>query len=83
MGREISHPPFEVEAKVEVETPRPKRKRRPSITTVFRQVRKAGERGLVSLTLPDGTTITSAGDGTIEQMMSDDETPATLRKLIQ
>ena len=62
MGREISHPPFEVE------TPRPKRKRRPSITTLIRQARKAGERGPISVALPDGTTITSANDGTVEQM---------------
>jgi len=65
MGREISDPPFEVE----VETPRPKRKRRrPNVTTLIRQARKAGERGPVSVTLPDGTTVTSASDGIVEQM---------------
>jgi hypothetical protein len=62
MGREISHPPFEVE------TPRPKRKRKPSIATLIRQARKAGERGPISVALPDGTTITSVSDGTVEQM---------------
>jgi hypothetical protein len=59
------------------------RKRKPSIATLIRQARKAGERGPISVALPDGTTITSVSDGTVEQMMSDDETPATLRKLIQ
>jgi hypothetical protein len=60
-----------------------KRKRKPSIAALIRQARKAGERGPISVTLPDGTVITSASEGTVEQMMSDDETPATLRKLIQ
>ena len=45
-----------------------KRKRRPSITTLFRQARKAGERGAVSVTTPDGTTVTSWSDGIVEQM---------------
>jgi hypothetical protein len=33
-----------------------KRKRKPSITTLIRQARKAGERGPISVALPDGTT---------------------------
>ena len=45
-----------------------KRKRKPSITTLIRQARKAGERGPISVALPDGTTITSVSDGTVEQM---------------
>jgi hypothetical protein len=35
---------------------------------LIKQARKAGERGPVSVTLPDGTSITSALDGAVEQM---------------
>jgi hypothetical protein len=76
MGREISHPPFEVEAKVEVETLRPKRRRRPSFATLIRQVRKAGERGQVRIEQvnADGsrTIVTSTSEGAIERMTEAD-----------
>jgi hypothetical protein len=41
---------------------RSKRRRRASIAGVIRQARKAGERGPVSVTLPDGTVITSESE---------------------
>jgi hypothetical protein len=41
---------------------RRKRRRRASVVAAIRQARKAGERGPVSVTLPDGTTITSESE---------------------
>ena len=48
------------------------RQRKPSIAALIRQARKAGERGPVSVTLPDGVTITSASEAAIEQMTEAD-----------
>jgi hypothetical protein len=44
-----------------------KRKRKPSITTLITQVRKAGERGPVRVALPDGTTITTEREPSVDQ----------------
>src|SRR5262245_9053475 len=41
------------------DVPQRQRQRKPSIASAIRQARKAGERGAVRVTLPDGTTITS------------------------
>jgi hypothetical protein len=39
------------------------RQRKVSVTALIRQARKAGERGPVTVTLPDGTTIVSEREG--------------------
>jgi hypothetical protein len=41
------------------DVPQRQRQRKPSIAFAIRQARKAGERGTVRVTLPDGTTIIS------------------------
>jgi hypothetical protein len=49
-----------VDDEAEAEPPaRRTRQRKPSIASAIRQARKAGERGAVRVTLPDGTTIIS------------------------
>jgi hypothetical protein len=50
------------------DTEPPRRVRKPSIASAIRQARKAGERGAVRVTLPDGTTVTSEREAAIEQM---------------
>jgi hypothetical protein len=42
---------------------KPRKPRKPSITTLIKRARKAGERGPVTVTLPDGTTIISEREG--------------------
>ena len=54
------------------DVPQRQRQRKPSIAALIRQARKAGERGPVSVTLPDGVTITSASEAAIEQMTEAD-----------
>jgi hypothetical protein len=46
----------------EIIVPYRERRRRLSVTRAIRQARKAGERGPVSVTLPDGTIITSENE---------------------
>jgi hypothetical protein len=48
------------------------RERKPNIAALIRQARKAGECGRVSVTLPDGTTITTERNSAIEQMTDGD-----------
>jgi hypothetical protein len=43
-----------------------KKQRRQSLKRVINQARKAGERGPVSVTLPDGTIVTSVCEAAIE-----------------
>jgi hypothetical protein len=70
---------------------KPRRKRRGmSLARTIRQARKAGERGPVRVELPDGTIVTSESAGAVLGTLPnttgnelDDETPETLRKLIQ
>jgi hypothetical protein len=60
------------------------RKRRPSVASLIKEARKAGARGPVRVELPDGTKITASDEPTgLDLAHDDDETPETLRKLIQ
>jgi hypothetical protein len=42
--------------------PKDRQRRKPSITTLIKRARKAGERGPVTITLPDGIVITSTSE---------------------
>jgi hypothetical protein len=50
----------------------PQRQRKPSDTTLIKRARQAGERGPVTITLPDGRSITTEREGGIE---ASDDTP--------
>jgi hypothetical protein len=54
------------------DAPQHKRQRKPSDTTLIKRARKAGERGPVTITLPDGRSITTEREGGIE---ASDDTP--------
>jgi hypothetical protein len=54
------------------DVPQRQRQRKPSIAALIRQARKAGERGPVRVTLPDGNSITSEREAALEQISEAD-----------
>jgi hypothetical protein len=50
----------------------PQRQRKPSDTALIKRARKAGERGPITITLPDGRSITSEREASVAQMTEAD-----------